>query len=203
MSLYSDYPAARARQIFADVVGAVTAIIVVAIALTVTAVIRQWGAFGRDLESAGRDFESGLTDAADNLGSVPLIGAGIRGPFDLAASAGESVAAAGRAQQSFVEAVAVGAGWSVALLPLVILTLVWIVPRVRFARRSARLRSQLAQGLTEDTLALRAVARAPLTQLMAVHPDPGAAWRTQDPAMLTAFAAIELRRAGIRASASR
>ncbi|MDO9590684.1 MAG: hypothetical protein Q7J04_06025, partial [Microcella sp.] len=88
----------------------------------------------------------------------------------------------------------------VALVPLLLITLVWLVPRVRFARRSGRMRAMIARGLTVDTLAARALARAPLAQLVAVHPDPAAAWRSQHPDALRDLAAIELRRAGIRAS---
>ncbi len=201
MTLYSDYPAARTRQIIADVMGVVAVVVVISIAAAVTAIIRALGAFGRDLERAGLDFQNGLTEAADALGDVPLIGDGIRGPFDAAAGAGESVAEAGRAQQAFVEAVALGVGWSVALLPLVLLALLWVLPRVRFARRSSSLRSMIANGMTADTLAARAVARAPLAQLVAVHPDPGAAWRAHDPVVVRALAGIELRRAGIKADA--
>jgi predicted small secreted protein len=201
MSLYSDYSAARTRQIIADVVGLVMVIIVIAVASAVTAAIRTLGSFGRDLESAGSDFQNGLTDAADALGDVPLIGDGIRGPFDAAASAGAAVAEAGRGQQQFVEVVAVSTGWAVALVPLMLLALLWVMPRVRFARRSSALRRMIANGLSADTLAARAVAHAPLAQLVAVHPDPAAAWRANDPRLVRALAGIELRRAGIRPDA--
>lgn len=201
MSLYSDYPAARTRQIIADVIGVVGVIIVVSIATAVTTAIRALGSFGRDLEAAGLDFQTGLTEAAENLGDVPLIGGGIRAPFDAAASAGEQVAAAGRAQQVFVESLAVGVGWAVALVPLLLLALLWVLPRVRFARRSSSLRAMIAGGMTADTLAARAVAQAPLRELVAVHPDPAAAWRAHDASVVRALAGIELRRAGIRADA--
>lgn len=198
MNLYSDYPTARTRQIIADVVGLVVVIIVIVIASAVTATIRTFGAFGRDLESAGNDFQNGVSDAADALGDVPLIGDGIRGPFDAVAGAGAAVADAGRGQQEFVEFVAVSTGWAVALVPLMLIALLWVVPRVRFARRSSAMRRMIANGMSVDTLAARALARAPLAQLVAVHPDPAAAWRSQQPEALRNLAAIELRRAGIR-----
>lgn len=201
MSLYSDYSAARTRQIIADVVGLVMVIIVIAVASAVTAAIRTLGAFGRDLEAAGSDFQNGLTDAAEALGDVPLIGDGIRGPFDAAASAGAAVAEAGRGQQQFVEVIALSTGWAVALAPLMLLALLWVLPRVRFARRSSALRRMIAHGMSADTLAARAVAHAPLAQLAAVHPDPAAAWRSNDPRVVRALAGIELRRAGIRLDA--
>ncbi|MDX2025524.1 hypothetical protein [Microcella sp.] len=201
MSLYSDYPAARTRQIIADVIGVVAVIVVIAIATAVTAAIRTLGSFGRDLEAAGLDFQNGLSGAADALGDVPLIGDGIRAPFDAAAGAGAAVAEAGRGQQQFVEFVAVSAGLTVAMIPLLVLTLLWVMPRLRFVRRSSALRRMLAGGMTADTLAARAVAHAPLEKLVAVHPDPAAAWRSHDPSVLRALAALELRRAGIRLDA--
>jgi hypothetical protein len=198
MSLYSDYSAARTRQIIADVIGLISVIVVVAIAASITATIRTLAAFGRDLETAGLDFQEGLLGAADALGDVPVIGDGIRAPFDAAAAAGQSVADAGRGQQELVEFIAVSVGWSVALVPLLVIALVWVLPRVRFALRSHRMRAMIQAGLTVDTLAARALARAPLSQLVAVHPDPAAAWRSQQPEALRKLAAIELRRAGIR-----
>jgi hypothetical protein len=196
--LYSQYAAPRARQIIADVLGVLSTIIVISIGLAVTAAIRTLGQFGRDLESAGEGFQDGLGEAAENLGDVPLIGDGIRVPLDAAASAGGAVAEAGRGQQQFVEFVAVGAGWAVVLFPLLVLALVWVWPRARFVRRSTTMRRLLESGMTGDTLAVRAMARAPLAELARVHPDPGAAWRAQDADAIRALAALELRRSGIR-----
>ena len=116
-------------------------------------------------------------------------------------SASSSVAEAGRQQQAFVELVATTTGWLIALLPLVLLTLVWLVPRIRFAVRSRRLRGMFAAGMTADTLAVRALSRAPLRELVAVHPDPASVWRSNDPVLVRRLAEVELRRAGIRASA--
>ena len=196
--LYSQYPVARTRQIIADTLGVLATIVVIATGFAVTAAVRVLGQFGRDLQSAGEGFEEGLGQAAENLGSVPLIGDGIRAPLDAAASAGGAVAEAGRGQQQFVEIVAVGAGWAVVLFPLLVLALVWVWPRSRFVRRSATMRRLLDSGMTGDTLAVRAVARAPLAALARVHPDPGAAWRAQDDEAISALAALELRRSGIR-----
>ncbi len=201
MVLYSDYPTARARQIIADVIALALAAVVIAVAVSVAATIRTLAAFGRDLEAAGLDVQAGLTEAADALGGVPLIGAGIRGPLDLASGAGSSIAEAGRAQQAFVELVATTAGWLVALLPLTVLAVAWLLPRIRFVVRKRRLRAVIAAGMSADTLAARALARAPLRKLVTVHPDPAAAWRSNDPALVRALAGVELRRAGIAADA--
>ena len=201
MSLYSDFAAARTRQIIADIVGIVSVAIVIIVGITVTTAIRAFAAFGRDLEAAGVGFQTGLSDAADALGDVPLIGDGIRGPFDLAAGAGEAVASAGRGQQALVETIAVGTGALITIVPLLFIALVWVLPRVRFARRSSELRTLIAKGLSADTLAVRALGRASLRELSAVHPDPAAAWRARDADAVRALAAIELRRAGIKPKA--
>ncbi len=201
MALYSDYSAARARQIIADLLGIVSVAIIISVALAITAAIRGLASFGRDLEQAGAGFQQGLTDAADTLGDVPLIGGGIRGPFDVVAGAGGAVAQAGRGQQALVEQLAVSLGWASALLPLLALVLIWVIPRLRFARRSGEVRRMLAAGLSADTLAARALAREPLAKLTAVHPDPGAAWRANDAAVVRELALLELRRAGVAATA--
>lgn len=201
MSLYSAYPAARARQIVADAVALAVVILIVTTAVMVTEAIRAFASLGRDLESAGRSFADGLGDAGDRLGGVPLIGDGIRAPLDAAAGAGSAVAEVGRGQQQVVETIALVAGWSIALGPLLVLALVWLWPRVRFVRRSGLLRRMLDEGLTADTLAARAIAGQPLHRLVAVHPDPAAAWRVGDETAVRALAALELRRAGIPLSA--
>jgi len=161
MNWYSSYPAQRARQIVADLLGLAAVILVIATAVSVTTAIRTLASFGRDLESAGESFAAGLGDAGDQLGAIPLVGEGIRAPLDAAAGAGGAVADAGRGQQELVEAIAVGAGWAVALVPLIVIALIWVLPRMLFARRSGLVRRMLAQGLTADTLAARALARQP------------------------------------------
>lgn len=201
MSLYSDYASARTRQIIADITAVVMIVITVTAAAAVASTIRALGAFGRDLEAAGLDFQEGLAGAADGLGQIPLVGGGIRGPFDLAASAGASVAEAGRLQQSFIELIATLSGVVIAVVPLSVLVVVWLVPRIRFALRSHRLRGMIVAGMTADTLAARALAAAPLRHLAEVHPDPAAAWRANDPVVVRRLAELELRRAGIGPSA--
>lgn len=129
MNWYSSYPAQRTRQVIADLAGLAAVILVIVTAVTVTTAIRALGAFGRDLEAAGESFAAGLADAGDQLGAIPLVGEGIRAPLDAAAGAGGAVADAGRGQQELVETIAVGAGWAVALLPLLLIALVWVLPR--------------------------------------------------------------------------
>jgi hypothetical protein len=201
MNWYSSYPRHRARQIIADALALAVVILSIVVAVTVVGAIRALGSFGRDLEQAGESFAGNLADAGEQLGGVPLVGEGIRVPLDAAAEAGDAVAQAGRSQQALVESVAVGTGWALVLVPLLILALLWLTPRVRFARRSGLVRRMLAAGLTADTLAARALAQQPLRRLAAIHPDPAAAWRAGDAEVVRDLAALELRRAGVPLSA--
>ncbi len=201
MNWYSSYPRHRARQIIADAVALAVVILSIVIAVTVVEAIRALGSFGRDLERAGESFAGNLADAGEQLGGVPLVGESIRVPLDEAAGAGEAVAQAGRDQQALVESVAVGTGWVLVLMPMIALALLWLIPRLLFARRSGLLRRMLAAGLTADTLAARAIARQPLTRLAGIHPDPAAAWRAGDTRVVRDLAALELRRAGVPLSA--
>jgi len=201
VQLYSDYPHQRSRQIVADAIALLVVIVSVSSALALATAIRAFAQFGRDLESAGGSFRRGLGDAADQLGAVPLIGAGIRAPLDAAAGAGGAVIDAGRGQQELVETTAQAVGALALVVPLALLALVWLWPRVRFVRRAGHLRRMLAQGLGADTLAARAIATAPLRSLAAVHPDAASAWRAGDPGVIRALADLELQHAGIRQSA--
>lgn len=201
MNWYSSYPRQRVRQIIADAVALAVIILSIVTAASVVESIRALGSFGRDLEEAGESFAGNLGAAGEQLGGVPLVGEGIRTPLDAAAGAGDVVAQAGRDQQALVETVAVGTGWAIVLTPLALLVLLWLIPRLRFARRSGLLRRMLAAGLTADTLAARAIAQQPLRRLARVHPDPAAAWRAGDATVVRDLAALELRRAGVPLSA--
>ena len=64
MVLYSDYPAARTRQIIADVIAVVVAVLVITIAASVAAAIRALGGFG-----AGTGIPFRLTDLRDARGN--------------------------------------------------------------------------------------------------------------------------------------
>ena len=78
-------------------------------------------------------------------------------------------------------------------LPVLVL---WLPLRLRYARLA---RSAVAvRSVDTDLLALRAIARRPVRRLLAVTPDPAAAWRRDDRDVVHALAALELRSLGLR-----
>jgi hypothetical protein len=150
------------------------------------------------MESTGSDFQGSLSDAGDRLGGVPLIGGGIRSPFDAAAEAGQSLAAAGVQQQSAVHTAATVAGLIVTLVPIGFLLFYWLRSRMTFAIGSSRARAllELPDGL--DLLALRALVRGSAGELRGATAWPVEAWRAQQGPEIARLAALELRAWGVR-----
>lgn len=198
MSLYSDFGPRRTAQIVADVVAVGIVAASIALGSAVYAAISALGEVWAQLEDAGAGFQDTMGEIGTTLGDVPLIGGGIRGPFDLASGAGGSLADAGRTGQGVTETIAVLAGIGIAAMPIAVLLLAWLWPRLRFARRSAEVRAVLRLEDGAEVLALRALGDATAKELSAISPRPLAAWREGDRVVVSALAALEAREAGVR-----
>lgn len=198
MKLYSDFAAHRTRQMTADIVALVIIAVSVAMGVTVFSTVNQLAQFGRQMQSAGADFRTSMTDVGDRLGGVPLIGSGISAPFDTASSAGDTLASAGQTQQDLVLQAAIALGIGVAALPILLTLLIWLLPRLRFISRATRTRTLLRAGLNSDLLALRALTNQKVTAIAKVDPDALGAWRRGDPDVVRRLAGLELRSVGIR-----
>ncbi|MBN9141962.1 MAG: hypothetical protein J0H23_14195 [Micrococcales bacterium] len=198
MSLYADFGPRRTAQIVADVVAVVVIVVSVALGVAVHNAIAVLGGVWAQLEDAGSGFEDTMGEIGETLGGVPLIGGGIRGPFDTAAGAGGTLADAGRTGQAAVETLATIAGLGVAFLPIAIVLIVWLWPRIRFARRSAETRAILRLEDGRLLLALRALDDARASELARISPRALSDWRAGTPSVVHALAALEAREAGVR-----
>ncbi|AZZ53315.1 hypothetical protein [Rathayibacter festucae] len=198
MQIYADLPAVRARQIAADALALAVAVIAIAAGIAVGSLIAGLAEIGRRLESAGSGFGSTMSDAGSTLGGIPLLGDAVRAPFDEASGAGAVLAAAGRDQQQLASALAIVAGLAIGGLPLLLLAVVWLRPRLRFARRTAELRALGATPGGAELLALRALTEATPREILSAHPQAVPAWRAGDPSATAALSALTLRRAGLR-----
>jgi len=198
MSLYADFAARRTRQIVADVVAVSVIVVSILLGVAVHGAIAVLGGVWAQLEEAGTGFEDTMGEIGETLGDVPLIGGGIRGPFDAASGAGGSLADAGRTGQAAVETLATIAGIGVALLPIAVVLLVWLWPRVRFMRRSAETRALLRLEDGEAILALRALDDATAAELAVISPRPMRAWQAGDAVVVRRLAELEAREAGVR-----
>lgn len=198
MKLYSDFAAHRARQMTADIVALVIIAVSVATGVIVFSTVNQLAQFGRQMQTAGADFRTSMTDVGDRLGGVPLLGSGISAPFDTASSAGDTLASAGQTQQDLVLQAAIALGIGVAALPIFLTLLIWLLPRLRFISRATRTRALLRAGLDSDLLALRALTNQKVAAIAKVDPDALGAWRRGDPEVTQRLAGLELRSVGIR-----
>jgi len=198
MKFYSDFAAHRSRQITVDVLAVAFMAAWIWLGVFVHSLVIGLTDFGVQMQQAGAGFRETMTDVGDDLGSVPLIGGGIRGPFDSASDAGATLEAAGASQQVAVQNLATGLGLAIAVLPVLTILALWLVPRIRFARRASTAKRLVSAGAGVDLLALRALTTQRLTTLSAIDADPMAAWRRGDTAVMRSLAALELKSSGVR-----
>jgi len=198
MKLYSDFAGRRTAQIFADLVGLALIALVIWGAVLIHAAIAVLDEVGKSMKGAGDGFQKTMSDAGDTLGGIPLIGGGIRAPFDAASGAGGLLAQAGQAQQNLVDTAALVIAIASAVVPILVILFFWLRPRLRFARRATRAYriSQLADGV--QLLALRALVDGDARELHQVAERPVEAWRHGEVGVVRALAALELREAGVR-----
>ncbi len=198
MKLYSDFRPRRTRQILADAIALAFIAAWVWFGATIYGLITELSTFGRQMEDAGAGFRETMTEVGDTLGGIPLIGSGIRMPFSAASDAGGALADAGQSQQELVQQLALTLGIGVAVLPILMILVLWLVPRIRFARRAGRAKDMVRAGVGVDLLALRALANQKLTTIAEIDVDAMGAWRRGDDAVMRRLAALELEASGIR-----
>lgn len=160
--------------------------------------IAELANFGKQMEDAGAGFRGSMTEVGDNLGAVPLIGAGIRAPFSGASDAGRALEAAGASQQDLTYQLALVVGLGVALLPIFMILAVWLVTRGRFIRKAGRAKALVRAGVGIDLLALRALSNQMVSAIAKVDPDAVGAWRRGDEVVMRRLAELELESSGVR-----
>jgi hypothetical protein len=198
MKIYSDFAGRRTRQIVSDVVALGAIALWVWFGVTVFTLVNGLAEWGRQMQEAGAGFEGTMSDIGDTLGGIPLIGPGIRLPFDGASGAGSALEEAGRSQQEAVFQLALALGIGLAALPILMILVVWLVPRIAFVRRAGRATEVVKAAAGLDLLALRALTTQSLSAITAVDGDALAAWRRGDAEVVRRLAQLELRSAGVR-----
>ena len=202
MTLYADLPLRRALQVTGDLALLVWIWIWIEVAGSVRDATLGLAGPGRRIDASATDLAGRLRDAGDRVSGLPLVGEEVRSPFDGAGGAAEGIAGAGRDQVAAVESLAHWLGLTVALVPILLVLLLWLPRRVRFVRRATAGRRLLDSRADLDLFALRAMAHQPLHVLARVHDDPAGAWRRGDPGVVDALARLELRAVGLRPPAT-
>ena len=198
MKPYSDFSGQRSRQIVADVIGVAAVAAWIWLGAFIHSSLVGFATYGADMQSAGADFEDSMTEIGTQLGGIPLVGGGIGDLFGAASDAGANLESAGRSQQQAVESIATGLGFAASGALIAVTLLVWLVPRLLFARRAGRSRLLARNPGAVDLLALRALTNQKMSVLTTADPDPASAWRRGDPHALGRLAALELRANGVR-----
>jgi hypothetical protein len=195
MKLYAETAAMRTRQVLGDLAVLAWTVAWVAAGVALYRLVERLAVPGRRIEQAGGAFAGDVAEIQDKVGRVPLVGEELRGPFGRLAGVGRTLAEAGTTQQEVVHQLALWLGVAVAAVPVVALLLVWLPPRVAWAREAGAASRLRLAGADLELFAIRAVANRPLRELYRITPDPAGALRSGDH---TELARLELRALGLR-----
>lgn len=202
MRWYADAPLRRSRQVAADLFVLGWVVLWVVVGRWVHGLVMTLAAPADPLRSAGTGMESRMTDVADRVTGIPLVGDELQSPFAGAAGVGTDLVSAGDHLESGVTTVA----WLVSLLaagtPILLVVLLWLVLRWAWIQRARSLGRELDDPQSQELLALRALVHQRPRELQEVFDDPVAAWRSGDPADLRALADLELAEVGLRSRPS-
>ena len=200
MQWYAETPVRRTRQIIGDLLVLLWVVLWVLVARWTYSLIRMLAAPADPLRSAGGTVQDRLTEVADRVGEVPLVGDQLTSPFTGAADAGTSLVEAANALDRSVTRLAWVLALLVAATPILLVLAAYLAERVTAARRAAAMGRLRAGESALELLALRALVTQTPGRLVRVHADPLSAWRSGDQEAITALAGLELKRLGLRAA---
>ncbi|MFC1438646.1 hypothetical protein ABUW04_10290 [Streptacidiphilus sp. N1-10] len=200
MRIYSQIPARRTRQVVADLLALAVIAVSVWFALLIHDVIMRLAAPGQAAQSAGDQLAGGLNDAGNAAARVPLVGDTLKRPLLSAAGAGNGLASAGESVQHTVSHLAFLVAFVLIAVPVLLVLLVWLPPRIHWIRGTVNARRLLDAPGGADLFALRALT-GPLRNLATVEIPPGGladAWRRGDASVIDDLSRIGLKQVGLR-----
>ena len=157
MKIYADRPTRRVRQLVGDALLLVALWLCSRLGHATHDRVAAIGDTGRTAQDAGLRFEKEMRSAARSVKDLPLVGGSVSKPFRAVAGSGRELADAAAAFQDSVAHAANVLGLLVALVPMVVVLLLWLPRRIAWiveataATRLARLGST-----SSDLLAVRA-----------------------------------------------
>jgi len=195
---YAQSPVRLMLQVVADLLAVAWTAAWIWIAVAVHAGLATLGSAGFRLRDGAGGIASGLGHAGSEVRRTPLVGDALAAPLGSAGSAAGTVADAGQQFGDRLTGAALPVAVAVAIAGAVPFVLPWLAARWRYARRAGATAALLGQPGGQRLLALRAMAGRPAPRLLAIDPDPVAAWERGDPQLTAALAALELRALGLR-----
>lgn len=199
MTFYAELPMRRMRQILGDLFFVFWVGLWIRLGMWLHDVALGLAKPGELTESAATALGDRLQGAGERMGEVPVVGGNVSVPFDQAAEASRSLAAAGRTQADAAVSFAWWPGLLVALTPILVAALYYLPKRWRFARTAAAGRRFVDATADLDLFALRAMAHQPLHVLARISDDPAGAWRNGDQQIIRELAELELAAVGMSA----
>ena len=160
--------------------------------------IRALAVPARQVGQVTFDLQRNLGEAAEQAAGVPWVGTNLRQPFDAMAATLDGLVASANGQVEAIERVATLVGAVTFASPVLLLVVLWLPARLRFASRARAARDLAQHPNGTELLALRALTNRPLRALAPVAPDPMAAWRAGDPDVIGRLADLELAASGVR-----
>jgi hypothetical protein len=194
---YSTRPLRLFVQLISDISVFVWTVIWVFVGLAVHSAISTIAEAGRQVESGSKGIAGNLASAGHGVQNIPLVGDAASKPLTAAADAALNLAGAGHDLDTTASWLAVVLALAVAATPILAVAGPWLFLRLRFFRRKWTVTALAATAAGQQLLALRALANRSPAKLAAVSADPVGAWRREDPVIMHALAALELRSAGI------
>ena len=193
MRIYAERPGRALLQLLADVAVLVWIVFVVQVAHAARDVVLQLQGPAGKLTGAGDAIRSTFDNAAATASGVPFVGDDLARALGTGSSAGDSLSSSGREIAATAATAGVAVAAAILLLGVLPVVTVWLTLRVRWVRFAAS-----ARAADPDLLALQALTRRSTRRLLAVSPEPGAAWRHGDPEAVAGLAALELGALGLR-----
>jgi hypothetical protein len=198
MKLYADSEGRRLRQLLGDALLLAWVLVWIKIGGAVHDATMLLARPGEEITSAGNGLADKLRVASSVVGNTPLIGDDLQSPFEGAGDAADQIARAGTAQVEAVGHLANWLGWSVGLIPILVMLAVYLPLRWRFVRQATAGQRFIDASPDLDLFALRALARQPMHRLARISDDPAGAWRRGDPGVVRELAVLELQDVGLR-----
>ena len=201
MKLYADVPARFTAQLVGDVLFVCWVLAWVWIGNVVHDGTMDLAGPGHQIIASATGLSDSMRGAGDALGDLPVIGDGASAPFDQASEASASLADAGRTEVRAVERLAFWLDSSIALIPILVVGVLYLPRRARFVRDTVAAQRFVDGPADLEVFALRAIVSQPLHVLARVSDDPMTALRERDRTVIARLADLELRANGLTAPA--
>ncbi|MDR0489264.1 MAG: hypothetical protein LBG99_07725 [Propionibacteriaceae bacterium] len=139
-----------------------------------------------------------MATAADSVAGLPLVGPVLATPFNSLDIALGALVISVEQLISLVHTTALVLGIIVVVVPVVAYIWKWFPWRFSFVREATAGQKLLPAETSPELFALRAIAHAPMHELVKITPDPMGAWQRGDAAIIRKLADLELGIEGLR-----